>query len=233
MKRAVKPLFIIVFFTAFMCVFCCMTAFAVTWDIDHSLQSVMIDKDKAPENTAFADVLIKDKRHDKYAAKFNEENGKSLGVGKDCGLAKYEEDGYTSLLLRHNCAVFDYSLQDRIFESMIREHLYDRYRTVKVAYCDKDGNILGVTNEIKVARASYDKAVYSFEADGESLSCSVSKGTELHLSISFLVFMFLIIAVMLFFIFRKIRICAEKADTKKMIKRIQSGGIDNESEKRD
>lgn len=231
MKRAAK-FFIAVYCALLICFMGGITAFAVTWDIDHSFHVVTIDKAKAPENTAFADVLIKDKWHDKYAVDFNEENGKLLGVGKDCGLAKYEDNGYTSLLLRHNCAVFDYSFQDSIFYSLIREQLYDRYRKVKVAYCDKDGNILGVTDEIKVPRASYDKAVYSFEADGKSLSCSVSEVKELHLGISFLVFMLLLIAVLFFLIFRRRRIWAEKAAAKKMIKRIQSGETDNERKER-
>ena len=223
MKRAVK-IFIAVYLAVFMCVSGGISALAITWETDHSFQLVTIDKDHAPENTAFADVLIKDKWHDKYAVDFNEENGTLLGVGKDCGLAKYEDGGYTSLLLRHNCAVFDYSLQDRIFYLLIREQLYDRYRTVKVAYCDKEGNILRVTNDVRVARASYDGAVYSFEADGDSLSCSVSKVTELHLNISFIIIMFLPIVIILILILKAIK----KANLKKTIKRIQSGEVDNE-----
>ena len=200
------------------------TTVGVTWDIDHSFHVVTVDIDKAPEKTAFADVLIKDKWHDKYAVDFNVENAGLLGVGRDCGLAAYDTDGYTSLLLRHNCAKSDYSLYGSIFYSLIREKLYDRYRTVRVAYCDKDGDILGVTDEVKVERASYDKAVYSFKADGESLSCSVSKLTEQHFPISIVILMLILLGVLLLTAVKLIK----KAQTAKMIKRIQSGETDNE-----
>ncbi len=107
MKRAFKA-FIAVYFTVIMCFMGGMTAFA--WNVDTLHQNIELKN--APEGTAFADILLKDKKNDKYAVDFNEENGKLLGVGKDCGLAKYEEGGYTSMLLRHNCAVFENAEQN-------------------------------------------------------------------------------------------------------------------------
>ena len=232
MKRAAKAL-VAVYFALFMCIFGGMTAFAVTWDIDHSWQLIRFDEDKVPEGTAFADILIKDKWHDKYAVDFNEENGEALGVDKDCGLAKYDKDGYTSLLLRHNCAMFDYSIQGNIFYSLIREKLYNRYRTVKVAYCDKDGNVLGVTDAVKVKLASHKNAVYSFDVEGESLSSSVSKAPELRLGISDVIIITILLVLIILIILRRIIKYTEKANTKRMIKRIRSGEDDNESGKQD
>ena len=146
MKRTVKAL-IAVYFTVFMCVFGGISAFA--WDVDTRSQDIVLKN--VPEGTAFADILVKDKKNDKYAACFNEENGRLLGVGKDCGLAGYEEDGYTSMLLRHNCAVFekaDLSEHSSVSFKLNEENnkLFNHFRRIKVACCDKDGNILGVTD---------------------------------------------------------------------------------------
>lgn len=41
---------------------------------------------------------------------------------------------------------------------------------VKIAYCDKDGNILGITEEKKVMPAYLRRVRYEFYADGEKLS---------------------------------------------------------------
>lgn len=230
MKRVFKTL-IAVYFAVIMCAFSGISAFAVTWEIDHSWQLIQFGKENVPEGTVFADILIKDKWHDKYAVDFNEENGKLLDLKKDCGLANYDEDGYTSLLLRHNCAMFEYSLQECVFYSLIKEKLYNRYRTVKVAYCDKDGNILGVTNVVKVKHASHKKAIYIFDADSGSLSCAVSKAPKLRLGISFVIFMAVLLVIFFIIILIAIMKWLEKVNTKKMIKRIQSGEIDNERKK--
>ena len=60
MKRAAKAI-IAVYSAVFMFVFGSMTAFAATWDIDHSWQLIKFEKENAPEGTVFADILIKDK----------------------------------------------------------------------------------------------------------------------------------------------------------------------------
>ena len=68
MKRAVK-VFIAVYCVLFMCFFGGMTAFA--WDVDIRYQNIELKN--APSGTAFADILVKDRKNDKYAADFNEE----------------------------------------------------------------------------------------------------------------------------------------------------------------
>ena len=101
MKRVIKAL-IAVYCMAFMCIFGGIDAFARK----HEPDRLRVEFGEVPDGTVFADILVKDRWHDKYAIDFNEENGALLGVGKDCGLAKYDKNGYTSLLLRHSCAEF-------------------------------------------------------------------------------------------------------------------------------
>ena len=172
-KRTAKAL-IAAYFAVIMCFMGCMTAFA--WNVDTLRQSIELEN--APEGTAFADILVKDKKNDKYAADFNEENGKLLGVVKDCGLAKYEESGYSSMLLRHNCAVFESSEQTHTVLKLKEENstLFNYFRSIKVAYCDEDGNILGITNEVKIKRSFWGMPAYTIAANGSSLTCDVNNG---------------------------------------------------------
>lgn len=227
MKRAVKA-FIAVYFTVIMCFMGGMTAFA--WNVDTLRQSITLKN--APEGTAFADILVKDKNNDKYAVDFNDENGKLLGVGKDCGLAKYEEGGYTSMLLRHNCAVFEKSDMENMYVVFglkeENDEIFNHFSQVKVAYCDKDGNILGVTNASAFETVHFfnTPAAYTIETNGEGIYCRVSTGPPY--------FMMLVVPVLVLVpslgialgvIARRLR---KKAQTAKMIKRIQSGEVDNE-----
>ena len=49
--------------------------------------------------------------------------------------------------------------------------IFNQHRYVKLAYCDRNGDIIGVTNEIKVPYNDFEEAVmYCFSADGEKLS---------------------------------------------------------------
>lgn len=176
MKRTVKIL-IAVYLAVFMCVFGGINAFA--WDVDTRRQNITLKN--APEGTAFADILVKDKKNDKYAVDFNEENGDLLGVGKDCGLAKYSKDGYTSMLLRHNCAVFekaDNSDSMNVVFGLTKENneLFNHFSQIKVVCCGKDGNILGITNEVKVKYVFWGMPDYRIEANGSSLICEVNTG---------------------------------------------------------
>ncbi|SHM77480.1 hypothetical protein [Ruminococcus flavefaciens] len=226
MKRAVKA-FIAVYFAVFMCFFGGMTAFA--WDVDTMEQN--IDLKNAPEGTAFADILVKDRKNDKYAVDFNEENGKLLGLTKDCGLAQYSKDGYTSMLLRHSCACFDKAeISEHMYTSFrLKEEnseIFNHFQTIKVAYCDKDGNVLGVTEKAKFDKLRFNIGAYTINANGDSLSCSISTGPPYFMMI---VVPFLVIVPAILtaagIIIARLR---KKAQSAKMIKHIQSGEVDND-----
>ena len=226
MKRAVKA-FIAVYFAVLMCFFGGSTAFAE--DIDTRFQNIELKN--APAGTAFADILVKDRKKDKYAADFNEENAQLLGVGRECGLAAYDTDGFTSMLLRHNCAVFgeaDLSVHSSVYFKLNVDNndLFNHFRKIKVAYCDKDGNVLGVTDTAKFEFEWLGApAAYIIHTDGESLSCKVSTGPPYYLFILIPLGSLLILSVILVMLVKR---AAGRAVTAKMIKRIQSGEVDDE-----
>ena len=222
-KRTAKVL-IAIYFAVIMCFMGGMTVFA--WNVDTLHQSIELEN--APEGTAFADILVKDKKHDKYAADFNEENGKLLGVDKDCGLAKYDKDGYTSMLLCHNCAVFESSEQTHTVLKLKEENstLFNHFRSIKVAYCDKDGNILGITNEVKIKKSFWGMPAYNIAANGSSLTCDVNNGPP-YFMLVLLPAAFTVLAVIIITVVVTAKL-SKKARLKKSIKRIQSGEIDNE-----
>lgn len=227
MKRAVKA-FIAAYFAVLMCFFGGSTAFA--WDVDTRYQNIELKN--APSGTAFADILVKDRKNDKYAAGFNEENAQLLGVTNDCGLAKYDEDGYTSMLLRHNCAVFDkadLSVHKSVYFKLNVENntLFNHFRKIKVAYCDSEGNVLGVTDEVKLESVFFNTpAAYIIQANGEMLSCRISTGPPYYMMVVVPVLV-LIPAIVLITVITAVRL-KRKAETARMIKRIQSGEADNE-----
>ena len=190
---------------------------------------------EVPAGPEFADILVKDKKNDKYAACFNEENGRLLGVGKDCGLAGYDEEGYTSMLLRHNCAVFekaDLSEHSSVSFKLNEENnkLFNHFRRIKVACCDKEGNILGVTDVAGFEAVHFNTpAYYRIEVNGSSLSCEVTTGPPYFMMVlvpaAFILFAVIVIAAII------IKRAVRKAGTAGMIKRIQSGEVDNERKK--
>ena len=226
MKRAVKSS-IAVCFAIIMCLFGGTSAFA--YNVNTRVQSIEIKN--APDGTAFADILVKKRWHDKYAVDFNDENAQLLGVNGECGLAKYAEDGFTSMLLYHNCAVFDEAdISERssvIFTLNVENNeLFNHFRKIKVAYCDKFGNVLGVT---ETAKFEFEwlgtPAVYYIQANGDSLACKVSKGPPYYLL--FFLLLGSVLLVMIIFVLVGKRILRRR-ETSEMIERIQSGVVDDE-----
>ena len=118
--------------------------------------NVLINYEDYPEGTDFVDILVKDKKNDKYAVEFNEKNAVFLNVAKDCGIARYDEDGYTSLMLRHSCANLggvgksDSSCFLSLTLNTGNFKLWRHFGRIKLAYCDKDGNVIGVTDDVKI-----------------------------------------------------------------------------------
>ena len=227
MKRAVKT-FIALFFAAFMCIYGCMTAFA--WDHDETWMRVRFQN--APEGTAYVDLLLKDKENDSTAVDYNEEYEKyMLGLGKNrvslkrgCGLAKYNEDGYTSMTTRHNFVVFydTHSGETSYGLMKMKTHdIFNHHRYVKLAYCDSAGNVIKVTNEIKVPYNDFAEPVmYCFSGDGEKLSFkfggNVLKKHEAAAIWIINIIFFLspaILLVLAFYLYHKIRERRLKADS--------------------
>lgn len=227
-KRAVKAL-IAVYFAVFMCIFGGTAAFA--WNVDTSHLDISFGE--VPEGTAFADILVKG-NWEENNMDFNVYNGSVLRVDSSCELAKYNKDGYTSLFLKHKSITLEQvdmspESKNKHMEFAVEvgtEKLFNHYRHIKIAYCDKDGNILGTTNEVKVKKVTWGDPYYKIEANGSSLTCDVNQGPA-YFMIVLVPVMFIALAVVIIALVITARL-SKKLRLKKSIKRIQSGELDNE-----
>ena len=225
MKRAVKALFIAVYFAVLICVFIYVTF--LTHDVD--VQHMDIYFGDVPEGTAFADILVKGKAED-TEMDFNVYNGSVLEVDRSCEIAEYNADGYTSLFLKHRGV--DLEMRDLSSDSENKymevgggSHTLSRFRYIKLAYCDKDGNILGITKETEVKKTPLNDFTYEIKADGDELSCKIVLARMYYVIAVFLLSVILL-AVCAAVIIIKEKL-AERQSAKMRIP-IQSGEIDNE-----
>ena len=182
---------------------------------------VHLDLGKIPEGTVFADVLAKGDWDRVEQAYWTYES--TLGIsGHDCEDAQYDMDGYKSLMFH---TTFNYT-GDKIDPAQSHNKVcFEYWRSyfeylpyIKVAYCDKDGNILGFTEEKHIRPVFLRSVSYDLYADGDELSYKVV--TEHPFKNSRLKILFL--AMTVFGIIYKIRIRRKKK------KLIQSGETDNE-----
>ena len=165
MKYPVK-IMITVITAVVLTVLSCTTAFA--WD--HDERWMNIESENRPYGTVMLDLLVKCSGNDEWAVDFNEETAEQLGVSKVCGLANYNEDGYTSLSLRHNC-VKETSLGLHYIFSEDSHILFNKFKSVKIAFCDNNGNVISVSNPVRIPNATLRAPVmYCFKTDGNDLS---------------------------------------------------------------
>ena len=113
---------------------------------------------EVPAGTEFADILVKEDWHRYPDGAVNVSFAPTLELDENCELAKYNEDGYASMILRTGLA----------FRSAFI-HIFDHIHHIKVAYCDKDGNILGITDEAEVKSAVFGMPEYTIKADGSKV----------------------------------------------------------------
>lgn len=187
MKRAVKALFIAVYFAVLICVFIYVTF--LTHDVD--VQHMDIYFGEVPEGTAFADILLKDSSDElrldlDINTNFNYCALVGLipdfDIGENSEIVRYNEDDYRSLMFNHTDygSVYLEGLEiargendDYMCFGGYTQPILKHFRHIKVAYCDKDGNILGITKEIKVKKTPLNDVTYEIKADGDELSCKI------------------------------------------------------------
>lgn len=218
MKRASK-----VFSVVFKAVYLVLFGFVVLWIISRimisasSTQLLYLNLGKIPEGTVFADVLAKGDWN--KVRKTNIDYEDLLGVDQTCEIAQYDKDGYKSLMFNADL----YYTGDRIdstqpdnkicFEDW--SDLFKELPYIKVAYCDKDGNILGITEEKHITPVFMRRSPYNLYADGEELSYKLGPLDDIKPWILF-------IAMTIFGIVYKIY------NSRRKKKLIQSGETDNE-----
>lgn len=187
MKRALKAFFIVVYFAALICVFIYVTF--LTHDVD--VQHMDIYFGDVPEGTAFADILLKDSGDELRLNLDNDTNFSyySLGslipdfdVDENSEIVRYNDDDYRSLMFNHTDYGSAYLEGLEIDRGETDGHMcfggytqpiLKHFRYIKVAYCDKNGNILGMTNETEVKSVPLYHTEYEIKADGDELSCKI------------------------------------------------------------
>ena len=198
MKKHIKAAIAVVF-TAIICIFGGINAFAMglgtdIWEID-------IEYENAPEGTAFVDLLFPKKTDDKYypdpTTNENDEkhsvcrnvyadyigrgNSDPIALDDSCGLAVYD-DGYTSCMLKRYFVKYNHADKDKcslefgVPSNVQNQEVFEYYGRFKVAYCNEKGEVLGVTEPVKVkhvsttclykVKASGNKAEYTVDRDG-------------------------------------------------------------------
>lgn len=144
----------------------------------NSHELVYLNLGKMPEDTAFTDVLAKGHWEKIKHTQIDYEH--LLGVDHSCEIAQYNENDYKSLMFN---ASFYYT-GDRIDLSQTHNKicfedwssLFKNFSYIKVAYCDREGNILGVTEEKYIIPVFLREVSYELYADDEELSYKI--GTE-------------------------------------------------------
>ena len=166
-------------------VLCCisggLSAYAMT---PVETDCIIINCINYPEETAFVDILFKNREKDKYRLADGEEphceiklwsdDGKwsELKLGRDCGIAKYN-DGYSSLMFGKDPAVSENYSGGYIYmvieDKAQNRDLFNYYGEFRLAYCDEKGNVLQVTDAVKTKK-NKDNSEYHIGADGTSCS---------------------------------------------------------------
>lgn len=154
------------------------------WDIN-------ISYNNAPENTAFVDILFKKAENDIYAPNKDSSDSREqdfcrlvslenekIELDDNCGLAKYD-DGFTSCMMRRYFVSYNKSSENKSTlrfpqpSNAYNQDVFNYYGEFKVAYCDKKGNVLAVTDPVKVKRRS--NCVYEVYANGTKAGYTVEK----------------------------------------------------------
>jgi flagellar basal body-associated protein FliL len=191
MKKYIKASIALIF-TIVTCIFGGMNAFA--WVAADGI--IVVRYTDAPEGTVFADILLPKNENDKYASADGkpsaaiilhgeDENGErteeTLTLAEDCELAKYD-DGYTSCLFGRDIATeyrvnsfrMDIVLDE---EKLINTDVSNYYGSLKLAYCDENGNVLAVTDPVETEHTDKPANFY-VNADGTSLECKLDHGID-------------------------------------------------------
>lgn len=132
---------------------------------------------EVPAGTEFADILVKKDWHRYPDGAVNVSFAPTLELDENCELAKYNEDGYASMILRTGLALLeDHELSPEVSDKHSclgletgDDDIFDHIHHIKVAYCDKDGNILGITDEAEVKSALFGMPEYTIKADGSKV----------------------------------------------------------------
>lgn len=223
MKRFLSAFCTLIAFLSFMNPIHC---FAVHYDS----HQIWFSFSNAPKETAYIDILAKiEKNNEVYTdfnvvpkrlIDFNRKEYVPLSIGKESEIASYQNDGYVSLSI-HSILITDlillsecenresYSLEydGYLTTTCSAETLYDTFNDLKLAYVGENGEILQITNPLRIEHTlgsplSQTAKPYSFIAEGEIASYREPSVSVLNSFLFFapflLIILFPIIIVILF-----------------------------------
>ena len=130
-----------------------------------------VSEENIPENAVYADLLLPIPADDEDYTPYNSLNGSIFNIPENSQIAQYNEEGYQSYTFHLENANSEIQLVTEISASqsvaqvifladdrnMTIQETYQRYyqfcqkyQTAKLAYLDAEGNVISVTNTVKL-----------------------------------------------------------------------------------
>ena len=141
-----------------------------------------VSVDDAPKNAKFADLLVNtDETENNY------DNLKKYGISSDCGIINRNNEfsSYTfkTLMSESDIELNDenkdgsgtvYSLSFGNADNAQQMKKLNSYKTVKLAYLDSDGNVISVTNAIKINNLAGIRSLKNITANANVITAHYS-----------------------------------------------------------
>lgn len=121
-----------------------------------------IDADAMPEHTCFVEALFPMQEGDSRYCLYNDRNGELTGISSESEIVQLNVEGYQSFSFHDDSAFSDLEVKPGsgieyvyFFTQMPVdwEYYYEScrlYRTMRLCYLDKDGNVLGISNSAPI-----------------------------------------------------------------------------------
>ena len=136
--------------------------------------AVLIIFEGKPQNAVYADLLVPADPDSADFLLFSSEQGARYSVSRDSEIAVYSEEGYYSYTFHFAGAASEMELENRgqFYEAWFNnasENLAGKAEYIKIALLDQDGNILGITERIRISGTVLDFFNGVIHIDGNTL----------------------------------------------------------------
>lgn len=148
-----------------------------------------VDTDAVPDGAVYIDLLMPIPSDNEAYTEINQPNADTYGFSNDSEIVKYNQDGFVSYTFHIIDASSDLTISDSIdYNSSIDriskydfEYCQKNFKKIKFAYLDKDGNIISVSNSVKITTLR--AAQLRLKLSGDVLTKDVSHGPPVFLII--------------------------------------------------
>lgn len=202
------------------------------WRVDPYNFYISIDKNQMPSQTKYIDILVPLKVSDKEYISLNKENSSTYSISDDSEIVRYcDDEGFRSFLIHYKYSIININKQNNLHKPNINDSLCvkdnitiwefaNKYRKIKVAYLDENGNILSVTNSAKIStfftrNIQNGELDYRIQVNGTQLNVEIASGPPWYMFVIIIyIFVSLPFIILLFVIIHFIK----KRNRKKSIK---------------